>query len=255
MKLLHSTIIGHGQTLIIAHGYFGMGDNWRSMAVRFSEHFEVHSIDQRNHGKSFHTDDFNYEILVEDLYHYIKHYKLRNVIILGHSMGGKMAMLFAVTYPEMVNKLIVVDIAPKYYSPHHEFILKALNAVDFEKINTRREVEAVLKSHIDTQEVVQFLLKNVYWKSKGHLAFRFNLESLTENNNEVGEALPPFTNFDKAALFLKGALSGYLIAADVSLINTHFSHAEIVTINNAGHWIHADNPEDFYKNVYRFITQ
>ena len=255
MKLLHSTIIGQGQALIIAHGYFGMGDNWKSMATRFAKHFEVHSVDQRNHGKSFHTDDFNYEVLVEDLYHYINHYHLKDVILLGHSMGGKVAMLFAVTYPEMVNKLVVVDIAPKYYPPHHEFILKALNSVDFEKIASRREVASVLKQHIDAPGVIQFLLKNVYWKDKGKLAFRFNLDSLTENNNEVGQALPSFTNYDKPTLFLKGENSGYIAQNDADLIELHFPIAKIITVKNSGHWTHADNPEDFYDKVAQFLSE
>jgi esterase len=254
MTLLHSTIIGKGQPLIIAHGYFGMGDNWKSIATKFATHFEVHLLDLRNHGRSFHSDDFNYDVMVEDTLYYIKHFKLKNVLLLGHSMGGKMAMQFAVTYPEYLSKLIVVDIAPKYYPPHHEAILSALNSVDFDKIASRREVFDVFKQHIDEESVIQFLLKNVYWQSKGQLAFRFNLESLTDNNNEVGEALPSFTNFDKPVLFLKGEHSGYISSDDAPLINTHFSKAQIVTIENASHWVHADNPSQFYEVVFNFIT-
>jgi len=254
MILLHSTIIGKGQPLIIAHGYFGMGDNWKTLANKFATHFEVHLLDLRNHGRSFHSDDFNYDLMVEDILYYIKHYQLKEVILLGHSMGGKMAMQFAVTYPEYLNKLIVVDIAPKYYTPHHEVILTALNGVDFDKISSRREVSDILKKHIDEEAVIQFLLKNVYWKSKNQLAFRFNLESLTENNNEVGEALPSFTSFDKPVLFLKGANSGYISSDDTSLIKTHFPEVKIVTIENASHWVHADNPSQFYKAVLNFIT-
>jgi len=222
MTLLHSTILGNGQPLIIAHGYFGMGDNWKSLGNKFANHFEVHLLDQRNHGRSFHSDDFNYDVMVEDLLFYIKHYRLKNVLLLGHSMGGKMAMQFAVTYPEFLSKLIIVDIAPKYYSPHHEAILTALNNVDFDKISSRREVSDIFKKHIDEEGVIQFLLKNVYWKSKTQLAYRFNIESLTANNNEVGEALPSFTNFNKPVLFLKGGSSGYISSEDESLIKSSF---------------------------------
>lgn len=254
MTLLHSTIFGQGQPLIIAHGYFGMGDNWKSIATKFATQFEVHLLDLRNHGHSFHSDDFNYDVMVEDVLFYIHHYKLENVLLLGHSMGGKMAMQFAVTYPEKLSKLIVVDIAPKYYPPHHEAILTALNSVDFDKISSRREVSDVFKQHIDEEGVIQFLLKNVYWESKSQLGFRFNLESLTENNNEVGEALPSFTSFDKPVLFLKGDHSGYISSDDEPLIKAHFSDYKIVTIENASHWVHADNPTQFYEAVLNFIT-
>jgi len=251
--ILNSTIIGKGKPLIIAHGYFGMSDNWKTMAKRFANNFEVHIIDQRNHGRSFHSDDFNYDLLVEDLYQYVKHYKLNNILLLGHSMGGKMAMLFAVTFPDIVNKLVVVDIVPKYYPPHHEFILKALNAVDFNKITTRREVAQILRQYIDEEGVIQFLLKNVYWKTKTQLAFRFNVASLTENNNEICEPLPSFTTFDKPTLFLKGENSGYINQDDTALIKAHFSKAKIITVKNSGHWVHVDNPDDFYDNVSHFL--
>jgi len=253
MKILNSTIIGQGKPLIIAHGYFGMSDNWKTMAKRFALDFEVHIIDQRNHGRSFHSDDFNYDLLIEDLYHYITHYQLKDIFLLGHSMGGKMAMFFAVSFPDVVKKLIVVDISPKYYPPHHDFILKALNKVDFNKIKTRREIADILRENIDDEGVVQFLLKNVYWKNKNQLAFRFNLKSLTDNNNEVCEALPSFTTFNKPTLFLKGENSGYLNQDDIALIKTHFIKAEIITVKNSGHWMHVDNPGDFYDNVSKFL--
>ncbi len=251
--LLHSKILGKGEPLLILHGYFGMGDNWKSLANKFTEHFEVHLIDQRNHGRSFHSDDFNYELLVDDLKEYIDHYKLGKVNLLGHSMGGKTVMLFAVSYPDKVKKLVVVDIAPKYYPPHHQFILDALNAVDFDKISSRREVESILKNYINEEGIRQFLLKNVYWKEKGKLAYRFNLDSLTENNQEVGEALPPFTTFEGETLFLKGENSGYITDEDFPLIEAHFPNSKIVVIKNSGHWLHAENPTQFYEEVLNFL--
>lgn len=251
--LLHSKILGKGEPLLILHGYFGMGDNWKSLANKFADHFEVHLIDQRNHGRSFHSDDFSYELMVEDLHHYIKHHRLEKVHLLGHSMGGKTVMLFAVTFPEMIDKMIVADISPRYFSPHHEFILTALNEVDFSIQKTRREVETILSKYIDENGIRQFLLKNVFWKSKGELDFRFNLESLTENNDEVGIALPSFTNFDGEVLFLKGGNSGYISENDDALIAAHFPKAEIKTVKNAGHWLHAENPTDFYAFVVEFL--
>ncbi len=253
--LLHSKILGEGAPLLILHGYFGMGDNWKSLANKFAINFEVHLIDQRNHGRSFHSDDFSYELMIEDLHYYITHYQLKKVNLIGHSMGGKTAMLFATTYPEMVKKLIVADIAPRYYSPHHQFILEALNAVDFSKITKRREVEEILANYIDEVGIRQFLLKNVYWKSKTELAYRFNLESLTENVEEVGVALPSFTVFEGETLFLKGANSGYIANEDKALIEAHFPKAVIKTIKNAGHWLHAENPTDFYNEVVTFLQK
>ncbi len=251
--LLHSKILGNGEPLLILHGYFGMGNNWKSLANKFSEHFEVHLIDQRNHGRSFHSSDFNYELMAEDLYNYIMHHQLKNVNLLGHSMGGKTAMLFATTYPKRIHKLIIADIAPRYYSTHHQFILEALNSVDFSTITKRRDVENVLANYIDEVGIRQFLLKNVYWKNKTELAYRFNLESLTKNVEEVGVALPSFNTFNKEVLFLKGENSGYIATSDKALIEAHFPQVTIQTIKNAGHWLHAENPVDFYTNVISFL--
>lgn len=254
MKLLHSTILGSGQPFIILHGYFGMSDNWKSLGAKFSENFEVHLIDQRNHGRSFHSEDFDYELLVEDLHKYIQHYQLKNAILLGHSMGGKVAMQFAVTYPELVDKLLVADISPRFYKPHHEDILAALNAVNFSLHNTRKKVEDVLRIYIKEEGTLQFLLKNVYWKHKDELAFRFNLQSLMEHNGEVGEALPSFTVYNGETLFLKGENSNYLTKDDKTLIEAHFPNLKMVTIKNAGHWLHAENPIQFYGEVINFLT-
>ena len=254
MEVLHSTIVGNGAPLLILHGYFGMSDNWRGLGNKFAENFEVHLIDQRNHGRSFHSDDFDYELLVEDLHYYIESHNLSKVHLLGHSMGGKVAMLFAVTYPEKVDKLVVADISPKYYKPHHEHILAALNAVNFSIQDSRKKVEDVLKIYIEEPGILQFLLKNVYWKTKGELAYRFNIHSLTENNSEVGEALPSFTHFDGQTLFLRGEKSNYITKNEASLIEAHFSNASVVTVKNAGHWLHAENPTDFYAEVVTFLN-
>ena len=253
MGVLHSTIVGNGAPLLILHGYFGMSDNWRGLGNKFSENFEVHLIDQRNHGRSFHCDDFDYELLVEDLHNYIESHHLSKVHLLGHSMGGKVAMLFAVTYPELVDKLIVADISPKYYKPHHEHILAALNTVNFSIQDSRKKVEDVLKIYIEEPGILQFLLKNVYWKTKGQLAYRFNIHSLTENNSEVGEALPSFTHFSGPTLFLRGEKSNYITKNEESLIEAHFSNATIVTVKNAGHWLHAENPTQFFDEVVSFL--
>ncbi len=253
MKLLHSIILGEGEPLLILHGFFGMGDNWKSLANKFGENFQVHIIDQRNHGRSFHSDEFTYELMVEDLMNYIEFHQLAKVNLLGHSMGGKTAMLFAVEFPEKVNKLIVADIAPRYYPPHHQYIIEALNAVDFTQVKSRNEIDTIFKKYIPDIGIRQFLSKNVYRKTKDEFAYRFNLECLTECFDEVGVGLPPITQFDGKTLFLKGEKSGYVSNDDEALINAHFSNSKIVTISNAGHWLHAENPTDFYNNVVRFL--
>jgi pimeloyl-ACP methyl ester carboxylesterase len=254
MNILHSNIIGTGQPFLILHGYFGMGDNWKTLGTQFAENYEVHMIDQRNHGRSFHSDDFDYELMAEDLYNYVEHHQLENIILLGHSMGGKTAMLFATEYPELVDKLLVADISPRFYEPHHNEILKALNSVDFSIHKSRKLVDEELMRYIPEVGTRQFLLKSVYWREKGLLDFRFNLASLTKNNSEVGKALPSFTIFEGETLFLAGGNSVYITRQEEPLIKAHFPNSTIVTIPNAGHWLHAENPKAFYEEVMKFLT-
>ena len=253
MDILHSQIAGNGHPLLILHGYFGMSDNWKTLGNQFSKDFQVHLIDQRNHGRSFHDMPFNYDLLVQDLYDYIQFYQLENVYLIGHSMGGKTAMLFATKYPDLIEKLIIVDISPKAYKPHHNAILAGLNSIDFSIQNTRGKVDHQLKEYITELGVRQFLLKNVYWKEKGVLDFRFNLKSLTENNSEVGKPLPKNSQFRKNTLFLSGENSGYILPEEQIIINSHFPNNKVVTILNAGHWLHAENPKDFYTQVWGFL--
>tara|TARA_B100000780_G_scaffold165749_1_gene115925 strand:- start:164 stop:928 length:765 start_codon:yes stop_codon:yes gene_type:complete len=253
MQILHSTIIGSGRPFLILHGYFGMSDNWKSLGIKFAEDFQIHLIDQRNHGRSFHADSFNYENLAKDLLQYIKYHNLEKIILLGHSMGGKTAMLFAVKYPALVDKLIIADISPRYYEPHHREILKALNSVDFSIQNSRRLVDQKVAELIPEIGVRSFLLKNVYWKEKGVLEYRFNLQSLTDNNTEVGKALPLLSIFKGETLFLAAGNSGYIAANDIPMIKAHFLNSQIKKIANAGHWLHADNPKEFYELVIYFL--
>ena len=230
-----------------------MSDNWRTLGNQFAENYQVHLIDQRNHGRSFQAEEFTYEVLVDDLYAYINHHQLENIFLIGHSMGGKTAMLFAATYPEMVDKLIVVDISPKAYAPHHNAILAGLNSVDFTVQNSRSSVDEQLKKYIPEMGVRQFLMKNLYWKEKGVLDFRFNLDSLTKNNPEVGKALPNDAFYSKETLFLKGEKSGYILPEEQLIIDKHFPNNKVVEIKNAGHWLHAENPSDFYTEVCNFL--
>lgn len=251
---LHSRIEGEGIPMIILHGFLGMSDNWKSLATQFaSAGFQVHSIDLRNHGKSFHSEEFNYEVMVEDVKNYIHVHQLKNSIVLGHSMGGKVAMLLATMYPNLVSKLIIADIGPKYYAPHHQTILAGLNAVDFSKNPSRSEVDQILTSFISDFGTRQFLLKNLYWKTPEQLAFRFNLKVFNDKIEIIGTALPFENKFDGPTLFLRGDKSDYILDSDFETIYHHFPNAIIDSISNAGHWLNAENPHDFQLKVMQFF--
>ncbi|WP_456439555.1 alpha/beta fold hydrolase [Psychroserpens sp.] len=252
---LHSKIIGEGQPFVILHGFLGMSDNWKTLGAKFSKAgFQLHLVDQRNHGRSFHDNEFDYEVLAEDLKQYCEEHQLADVILLGHSMGGKTAMLFATLYPELVSKLLVADISPRFYPIHHDAILNGLSALDFSELKSRGEADKVLSHYVSEYGTRLFLLKNLYWIEKGQLALRINLEALKENVSEVGEALPIHSKFEKPTLFLRGDKSEYVMPNDEVLIKQHFPLAEIEIISNAGHWLHAENPVDFYEAVINFIT-
>ncbi|MDG1730256.1 MAG: alpha/beta fold hydrolase [Algibacter sp.] len=253
--ILHSNIIGAGKPFVILHGFLGMSDNWKTLGSQFSkEGFQVHLIDQRNHGRSFHDDAFSYEVLAEDLKEYCNANKLSDIILLGHSMGGKTAMLFATEYPELVSKLLVADISPRFYPVHHDAILNGLDKLDFEVIKSRGEADKILSAYVSDFGTRQFLLKNLYWVEKGQLGLRINLEVLKSEVSEIGEALPSYAVFEKDTLFLRGDRSEYIGVGDERLISNHFINAEIVTISNAGHWLHAENPKDFFDAVNNFVN-
>ena len=256
MPLLHSKILGKGRPFLILHGFLGMSDNWKTLGAKFSEQgFEVHLIDQRNHGKSFHSNHFDYSFLSEDLKQYTDHYGLRDVILLGHSMGGKTAMQFSCSYPTLIKKLIVADIAPKFYPPHHQYIVDALSALDLEQIASRSEADKALSIHIPEFGIRQFLLKNLYWVAQGKLGFRFHLEVLKNSMEEIGDTLGPMEHYDGETLFLRGDRSEYIANTDTALILKHFPKATVETVPNAGHWLHAENPLAFFIKAMDFLNR
>ncbi len=253
--LLHSNIIGEGHPFVILHGFLGMSDNWKTLGRQFSDKgFQVHLVDQRNHGRSFWDDDFNYEVLVEDLKHYCDIHNLKDIVLLGHSMGGKTAMLFASQHPDLVSKLLVADISPRFYPIHHDAILEGLSQLNFNEIESRGAADKMLSSYVTDLGTRQFLLKNLYWVEKGKLGLRINLEVLKEEVGEVGEALPSYSKFEKDTLFLKGDRSEYIGLEDEAIISSHFSKANIVTVSNSGHWLHAENPMAFFEAVVEFVS-
>ena len=252
--MLHSQIIGEGTPFIILHGFLGMLDNWRSLGLKYAEAgFQVHLVDQRNHGRSFHSPNFSYSLMVEDLLAYANAQQLTDFHLLGHSMGGKTAMLFATEKPEKVRSLIVADIAPKYYPLHHEACLKGLASLNFDTIHSRTEADKALAAYVSDMGVRQFLLKNLYWEKPERLGLRLNLPALIENEIEIGAELPAANQYKGKTLFLKGEFSEYVMPEDEELIHSHFPHACIDTISQAGHWLHAQNPTEFYSKTIHFL--
>lgn len=253
MKLFYRKF-GQGQPLIILHGLFGQSDNWNSLAKQFSEQgFEVYIVDQRNHGLSPHSDEWNYKVMSEDIFELIDDLKLQNVILLGHSMGGKTVMQFALDHENMLDKLIVADIAPKYYPLHHQLVLQALEAVDFKTVKTRREAEDILNSYITDFGTKQFLLKNIYWKENGELAWRFNLDVIIKKIENIGEATPNENSCNTPTLFIRGEKSNYILNEDLDMIHEIFPRSILETISDAGHWVHAEKPKAFFECVIDFI--
>ncbi len=254
MKLAYREF-GTGQPLIILHGLFGQSDNWNTLAKRFAEKgFRVFTIDQRNHGLSPHSPIWNYNVMADDLKEFIETHQLKDVILLGHSMGGKTVMFFEKLYPNVAQKIIIADIAPRAYEPHHDAVLKALNAVDFSDINTRKDAEAILNEYISDFGTKQFLLKNIYWKEDEtkQMAWRFNLGTITKEYNNIGVGVGYFKS-NTQALFIKGEKSNYITDDDEKEIASIFSDYQLKTIANSGHWVHAEQPDAFFDCVMQFI--
>lgn len=252
--MLYSKIEGSGKPFVIMHGFLGMSDNWKTLGTQFAEKgYEVHMLDLRNHGRSIQSAEFNYQLMVNDVVQYCQEKNLTSIYLLGHSMGGKVAMFTATQFPTLVEKLIVADIGVKFYKPHHEEILNGLSAVDFSKKPSRSEVEEILTPYIPDFGTRQFLMKSLYWEVPGQLAFRFNLEAFLANKEVIGDALLDAAIYNKPTLFLKGANSNYILESDTSEIKRHFPQAEMEIISNAGHWLHAENPVDFYDKTMRFL--
>ncbi|WP_417431333.1 alpha/beta fold hydrolase [Halpernia sp.] len=255
-NILHSKIYGKEKPeipLLVFHGLFGMLDNWGTFGKDFGEIMPVHLLDLRNHGKSFHSDEMSHDNLAEDILNYMSANQIEKAHLLGHSLGGKAVMQFAMKFPEKVEKLIVVDIGPKSYPPHHQGILKALQSVDLENVKSRGEVEEILSQYIPEKSVVYFLAKSLYWTENKKLAWRFNLKTLTEKYTEFVSNAIKFGVFSGETLFISGANSNYILPQDSFLIKQQFPNSKIISIQKAGHWVQAENPKDFHNVVYEFL--
>ena len=252
---LHFRESGSGKPLIILHGLFGFLDNWQTLAKYLSQHYRVYLVDLRNHGRSPHSPDFNYSLMAADLLEFITDQQIQDAAIMGNSMGGKVAMTFPLQYPEHLSKLIVVDIAPKYYPPHHQDILAGLKALDLKALSTRGEADAALARHIPEEGVRAFLAKNLYRQEDNTFAWRMNLPAIEAHIEEVGEETSAGVPFTKPALFIRGDNSGYIKPEqDGELIRRLFPAASIETIVDAGHWVHAEKPRELFNLVVGFLA-
>lgn len=243
--------MGSGQPFVILHGLFGSSDNWQTHAKKLASYFEVYTVDQRNHGLSDWSDEFNYPIMAEDLKEFVEQEGLEDFILMGHSMGGKTAMHFAQAYESLLDKLIIVDMGVKSYPIHHDRILEGLKSLNLDEISSRGEAQTQLSEYINNTAIRQFLLKNLYWKEKGKLAWRINLPVIDKKLPEIVSALPE-KEVLTPTLFMRGGQSDYIKLEDVDQIKRFFPISEVFSIEQAGHWIHAEAPEEFIEKVIGF---
>jgi pimeloyl-ACP methyl ester carboxylesterase len=252
---LHFRTLGEGQPFVIMHGLFGTSDNWQTLGRRFSETHKVYLVDMRNHGRTEHNPELDYQFMADDIKEFIQSENLQNPIVMGHSMGGKAAMQFALQNPDLLSKLIVVDIAPKAYPPHHDEIIAGLKSIDLAALQSRNEADEKLKLYIPEPDVRMFLLKNLYRKEDNTFDWRVNLKSVEENIEKLGAAISSDAPFTKPTLFVRGGKSKYIKPEDeFNVICQLFPNVEIETIEDAGHWVHAEAPDRFYEIVMNFLN-
>jgi len=246
--------MGEGQPFIIAHGLFGFSDNWQSHANKLADYYRVILVDQRNHGHSDWSEVHTYDAMADDLYELIQELDLKNVILMGHSMGGKTVMRFAQKYTDLLDKLIVVDMGVKQYPMHHREIIDAILAIDLSVIHTRAGAEEELSKSISSFGIRQFLLKNLFWKEKQQLAWRMNIDVLNREMAEILKTLE-FMEVFTPTLFIRGELSNYILDEDWNEIEDFFPDSELVSIPNAGHWVHSEAPKEFLEAVLSFCLR
>mgnify|MGYP001813466707 CR=1 FL=1 len=252
--LLNHKIQGEGPALVVLHGLFGSLDNWQTLANQFaSSGFKVITADLRNHGRSPHSDEFNFDVMADDLLELIDSLGLEKPILAGHSLGGKVVMKFSIKYPEKSRALTVVDIAPRYYPVHHREIIAGLRAIPVPGIGSRSEADEILSSHIHSSSVRQFLLKNLSREGDG-FSWKMNLEVIEKEIENVGEAIMVSSQVEQPALFLKGGKSDYITFDDEKEIFNMFSKVDVKTCPEAGHWIHAETPDCLMDHMLKFYN-
>lgn len=255
MKLHYRKLGENGQPIIILHGLFGMSDNWLTIAKAFSTEHQLYLLDMRNHGQSPKSEQFSYDVMADDLAEFIIDHKIEKPILIGHSMGGKVIMQFAINHSDLFDKLIVVDIAPRFYPIHHHPILQGLRAIDLKTLASRTDANEILKQYEESEGVRQFLLKNLFRNPElGHFDWRINLPEITKNIENVGEEITSNHQVENRTMFINGADSSYILEADKKNILEIFPNTQFKTIVGAGHWVQADRPVEFVEAVKSFIN-
>lgn len=254
MQLFHRILGDRGPFLVILHGLFGSSDNWLTLGKSFAEKgYRVLLTDLRNHGLSPHSDTFDLKSMATDVAEVLSQLPKEKIFLLGHSLGGKVAMQLATIHPEMIAGIVVADIGPMPYQIRHDDIVKALQAVDTSSLQSRKEAEEDLSKSIASNEIKQWLMKSLYWKEKNRLDWRFNLDVIAKNLHEVVAGVHTEKPSTVPALFLKGENSDYLKLSDMADIKNVFSVATMETIPNAGHWLHAENPQATLESCLSFL--
>ena len=252
MKLFFRKM-GNGPPLLILHGLLGQSDNWMHVAKQLASHLCIYLLDLRNHGRSPHSDIFNFSVMVEDIYEFLTDLNLRRVNVLGHSMGGLTAMNFVSEYPHRVQKLIIIDIAPRPYAVLHEDIIDGLLSIDLKTLKSRKEADNQLAHFIEKRDIRQFLLKNLYLDDRRRWSWRSNLPVISEKLPEIGKGLLRQNKFEKPVLFIRGGSSPYITDHDIALIKDIYPKAFIETIPNATHWLHSEKPKELVAIINNFI--
>ncbi len=244
---------GQGEPVIILHGLLGSLDNWQTLAREFAKKYSVFTIDLRNHGRSFHDDTMNYTALANDIADFMNQNWIYNANIIGHSMGGKIAMQLALDFPELVHKLVVVDIAPKKYVGNHQPLFDAMLQLDLKSLKNRKEADLLLKSKIPNDSIRLFLLKNLTRNKTGGYRWKPNLKSIVNNYNHILDSIEGDFPSDVPTLFIKGSNSDYINKTDETQIKSLFPHSNIKVIEGAGHWVHAEKPKQLTKMIEDFF--
>lgn len=239
--------------LIVIHGFLGSLDNWHTLATEWGKAgLHVWTLDMRNHGKSPHTEHHTLQLMVDDVNDFMFQHQIPQAYILGHSMGGKVAMLFAIQYPTLCHKLLVADIAPREYKRGHDDVFDAIFQVNLETIQTRKDAEEAMKPYLGDFGTRQFILKSLERTAEGKYAWKFNLRTLFQDYDEIRKSISSSHVYNGETLFIRGALSGYIKDSDMEKIHSLFPAARLITIEDAAHWLHADKPEQFFEAVYAF---
>ncbi|HWO40638.1 MAG TPA: alpha/beta fold hydrolase [Candidatus Eisenbacteria bacterium] len=252
---LHFEAQGKGHPLLILHGLLGSSDNWRAIARRLAASLNVFTVDLRNHGRSPRSDAMNYAFMAADLLELMERQKIGGPHILGHSIGGKVAMQLAAECPERIEKLVVVDIAPRAYPPAHRRLLETLRLLDIGRYQSFTELDRALAIEIPETPTRQLVLKNIARGDNRRLRWKIDIEAIASNYENLIAAITPRNVFSKPALFIRGGRSDYMGAADVPLIRQTFPAARIETVAAAGHWVHADAPDEFLRVVSGFLAE